>query len=249
MTNLEDRAAIVTGSATGTGAAIALALADKGVKICVNYSRSKEVAEDTLEQIRAKGVEATIFQCDVGDDKQVVEMVGHTVDAFGQLDILVNNAGTTHFVPHTELDRLSESMWDDIMQINVKGAYFASRAAMPRLQKSSDGCVINISSIAGLMGTGSSIAYAASKAALNSMTLSLARAFAPEVRVNAIAPGVILTRWVDGKEEFIDAYIKNTPLHKASTPEDVAHMAVFLAEAHGVTGQTLVIDGGATLGS
>ena len=98
------------------------------------------------------------------------------------------------------------------------------------------------------MGTGSSIAYAASKAALNSMTLSLARAFAPEVRVNAIAPGVIITRWVDGKQAFVDAYVERAPLRKASTPEDVAHMAVFLAEAHNVTGQTLVIDGGFTLG-
>ena len=249
MTNLEGRTALVTGSATGAGAAIALALADKGVKIGVNYSRSKDAAEETLEQIRARGVDATIFQCNVADDAQVVEMVAHTVDALGRLDILVNNAGTTHFVPHTDLDGLSESMWDDIMQINVKGAYFASRAAMPHLKKSSDGCIVNISSIAGLMGSGSSIAYAASKAALNSMTLSLARAFAPEVRVNAIAPGVILTRWVDGKQAFIETYVEKTPLHKASTPEDVAHMAIFLAEAHGVTGQTLVIDGGYTLGS
>ncbi len=248
MTNLEGRAALVTGSATGAGAAIALALAAEGVKICVNYSRSKDEAEATLEQIRAKGVEATIFQCNVGDDGQVVEMVAHATDALGGLDILVNNAGMTHFVPHTDLDGLSESMWDDILRINVKGAYFASRAAMPHLRKSSDGCIINVSSIAGLMGTGSSIAYAASKAALNSMTMSLARAFAPEVRVNAIAPGVILTRWVDGKQAFIDTYVEKAPLRKASTPEDVAHMAVFLAEAHNVTGQTLVIDGGFTLG-
>ena len=248
MTNLEGRAALVTGSATGAGAAIALALAAEGVKICVNYSRSKDEAEATLEQIRAKGVEATIFQCNVGDDGQVVEMVAHAADALGGLDILVNNAGMTHFVPHTDLDGLSESMWDDILRINVKGAYFASRAAMPHLRKSSDGCILNVSSIAGLMGTGSSIAYAASKAALNSMTMSLARAFAPEVRVNAIAPGVILTRWVDDKQAFIDAYVEKAPLRKASTPEDVAHMAVFLAEAHNVTGQTLVIDGGFTLG-
>ena len=248
MTNLEGRAALVTGSATGAGAAIALALAAEGVKICVNYSRSKDEAEATLEQIRAKGVEATIFQCNVGDDGQVVEMVAHAADALGGLDILVNNAGMTHFVPHTDLDGLSESMWDDILRINVKGAYFASRAAMPHLRKSSDGCIVNVSSIAGLLGSGSSIAYAASKAALNSMTMSLARAFAPEVRVNAIAPGVILTRWVDGKQAFIDAYVEKAPLQKASTPEDVAHMAVFLAEAHNVTGQTLVIDGGFTLG-
>ena len=248
MTNLEGRAALVTGSATGAGAAIALALAAEGVKICVNYSRSKDEAEATLEQIRAKGVEATIFRCNVGDDGQVVEMVAHAADALGGLDILVNNAGMTHFVPHTDLDGLSESMWDDILRINVKGAYFASRAAMPHLRKSSDGCIVNVSSIAGLLGSGSSIAYAASKAALNSMTMSLARAFAPEVRVNAIAPGVILTRWVDGKQAFIDAYVEKAPLRKASTPEDVAHMAVFLAEAHNVTGQTLVIDGGFTLG-
>ena len=248
MTNLEGHAALVTGSATGAGAAIALALAAEGVKICVNYSRSKDEAEATLEQIRAKGVEATIFQCNVGDDGQVVEMVAHAADALGGLDILVNNAGMTHFVPHTDLDGLSESMWDDILRINVKGAYFASRAAMPHLRKSSDGCIVNVSSIAGLLGSGSSIAYAASKAALNSMTMSLARAFAPEVRVNAIAPGVILTRWVDGKQAFIDAYVEKAPLRKASTPEDVAHMAVFLAEAHNVTGQTLVIDGGFTLG-
>ncbi|MCY3802013.1 MAG: glucose 1-dehydrogenase [Chloroflexi bacterium] len=248
MTNLEGRAALVTGSATGAGASIALALADEGVNICVNYSRSKDEAEATVEQIRGKGVEATIFQCNVGDDSRVVEMVAHAADAFGRLDILVNNAGTTHFIPHTDLEALSESVWDDILRINVKGAYFASRAAMPHLRESSDGCIVNVSSIAGLMGTGSSIAYAASKAALNSMTMSLARAFAPEVRVNAIAPGVILTRWVEGKTAFIDAYVDKAPLQKASSPEDVAHMAVFLAEAHNVTGQTLVIDGGYMLG-
>ena len=141
-------------------------------------------------------------------------MVAHAADALGGLDILVNNAGMTHFVPHTDLDGLSESMWDDILRINVKGAYFASRAAMPHLRKSSDGCIVNVSSIAGLLGSGSSIAYAASKAALNSMTMSLARAFAPEVRVNAIAPGVILTRWVDGKQAFIDAYVEKAPRSK-----------------------------------
>ncbi len=249
MTNLEGKAALITGSATGSGASIALALADRGVKICVNYSKSEDDAVETLERVRAKGVEATIFQCDVGNDQQVMAMAAHTVQTLGRLDILVNNAGMTHFVPHTDLPGLTESMWDEIMQINVKGPFFATRAAMPHLKASGDGCIVNISSIAGLMGTGSSIAYAASKAALNSLTKSLARAFAPEVRVNAIAPGVILTRWVEGKEEFIERYVQKTPLHKSSEPEDVAHMALYLAEADGVTGQILVIDGGYTLGS
>ena len=248
MADFKGKVALVTGSAAGAGAAIAIALAAKGAGVCVNYSRSEREANETLEKVKALGVPGTIFKCDVGQDARVKALVRHTVDTLGRLDILVNNAGITHFIAHSDLDAMTEDKWDEIFRVNLKGAFFAARAAMPHLKASGAGCIVNISSIAGLHGTGSSIAYAASKSALISLTQSLARAFAPEVRVNAIAPGVILTRWVAGKDEFVKRYVERTPLHKSSTPEDIAHMAVFLAEADGVTGQTLVIDGGYTLG-
>ena len=177
----------------------------------MNYSRSKERAESTLRDILDFGVEATIFQADVGNEQSVISMIDHVMDRFGQIDILVNNAGMTHFIPQNDLGSMTDLKWDQIMQVNLKGAFYASKAAMPQLVKSSAGSIVNISSVAGLNGSGSSIAYAASKAGLISLTKSLAREFAPEVRVNAVAPGVILTRWVEGKDKFIDCLLYTSP--------------------------------------
>lgn len=247
MGELNGRVAIVTGSATGSGAAIAKNLAEKGARICVNYSRSKERAESTLRDILDFGVEATIFQADVGDEQSVMSMIDHVMDRFGQIDILVNNAGMTHFIPQNDLGSMTDSKWDQIMRVNLKGAFYASKAAMPQLVKSSVGSIVNISSVAGLNGSGSSIAYAASKAGLISLTKSLAREFAPEVRVNAVAPGVILTRWVAGKDKFIDDYINKTLLKRACTADDIGHAVVYLSEADTVTGTVMVLDSGLTL--
>ena len=248
MIDLEGRAGLVTGSATGAGAAIALALAERGAGVCINYSRSRAEAEDTLAKVKALGVPATIYQADVSKEAESAALVEHTVAELGRLDVLVNNAGMTHFVAHTDLDGMTSGKWDDILQLNLKGPFFVAGAAMPHLKKSDGAAIVNISSVAGITGSGSSIAYAASKGALITLTQSLARAFAPEVRVNALAPGVILTRWVEGKDDLVRQYIDKTLVKKACSPESIAHAAMFLIESEVVTGQTLIMDGGLTLG-
>jgi 3-oxoacyl-[acyl-carrier protein] reductase len=165
----------------------------------------------------------------------------------GRLDVLVNNAATTSFIPHTDLDALTEKVWDDILQVNLKGTFYGCRAAMPHL-KACGGNIVNIASVAGLAGSGSSIAYAASKGAVITLTKSLAKAFAPEVRVNAVAPGPVQTRWLADHQDMIEQAMSVTPLKRAATPDDVADAVVFLADvATLMTGQVIVIDGGRTI--
>jgi len=241
------KVALVTGSATGAGRAIALRFAQNGYSVAVNYSRSETDARETLAEIQKLGAPALICKATVADDLQVRAMVDRCRDELGGLDVLVNNAGTTHFIPHTDLEDLTDSVWDEIFQVNLKGAFYACRAAMPLLRERR-GSIVNISSVAGLQGHGSSIPYAASKAAMNCMTQSLARAFAPEVRVNAVAPGPIQTRWLIGHEEHVEKAIAQTPLKRASTPNDIADAVWFLAAGTTlVTGQVLVVDGGRTM--
>jgi 3-oxoacyl-[acyl-carrier protein] reductase len=244
---LSTKVALVTGSATGAGRAIALRFARRGFAVAVNYSRSEIEATETVAQMRALGVPTILCQANVGNDAQVRAMVERCRAELGGLDVLVNNAGITHFIPHTDLEAVTDSVWDEIFQVNVKGAFYASRAAMPFL-RDRRGCIVNISSVAGLQGHGSSIPYSASKAAMNSLTKSLARAFAPDVRVNAIAPGPILTRWLNGHEEHVEKAIAQTPLGRAATPDDVADVVEFLALGTGLmTGQVVVVDGGRTI--
>jgi 3-oxoacyl-[acyl-carrier protein] reductase len=241
------KVALVTGSATGAGRAIALRFAQNGYAVAVNYSRSEADARETLAEIKKLGVPAIICKATVADDRQVRAMVDRCRDELGGLDVLVNNAGTTHFIPHTDLDALTDPIWDEIFQVNLKGAFYACRAAMPLLRQRR-GTIVNISSVAGLQGHGSSIPYAASKAAMNCMTQSLARAFAPEVRVNAVAPGPIQTRWLIGHEDHVEKAIAQTPMKRASTPDDIADAVWFLAAGSTlVTGQVLVVDGGRTM--
>ncbi|HJZ54401.1 MAG TPA: SDR family NAD(P)-dependent oxidoreductase, partial [Gemmataceae bacterium] len=161
--------ALVTGSATGVGRACAVRFAKLGFVVVVNYSKSEADAKETVKLVEACGVPALLCKATVADDAQVKDMVARTAAAFGRLDVLVNNAGTTHFVAHTDLDALTDAVWDEILQVNLKGAFYCIRAAMPLL-KAAKGNVVNVSSVAGLTGLGSSIPYAASKAALNCMT-------------------------------------------------------------------------------
>lgn len=152
-----------------------------------------------------------------------------------------------HFVPHADLDALTDQVWQDIFSVNLLGAFYCARAAMPLL-KASKGNVVSVSSVAGLTGQGSSIPYCASKAALNCMTQSLARAFGPEVRVNAVAPGPILTRWLAGREAHVAKYLEQAPLGRAADPDDIADAVVYLATGTTLTtGQVLVVDGGRTM--
>src|SRR5829696_2073499 len=241
------KVALVTGSATGVGRAAAARFARRGFAVAVNYSRSEGEANETLTEVRRLGVPAILCPASVGDDAQVRAMVERCRAELGGLDVLVNNAGMTHFIPHADLDAVTDAVWDEIFQVNLKGAFYASRAAMPLLRERK-GCIVNVSSVAGLQGHGSSIPYSASKAAMNCMTQSLARAFAPDVRVNAVAPGPILTRWLDGHMDHVDKAIAQTPLRRPATPDDVADVVEFLALGTGLmTGQVLVVDGGRTM--
>lgn len=242
---LEGKTALITGGGTGIGRAIALRLAKEKTDIAINYSRSEKDALETKKEVEGFGVKCEIYKADVSSDEQIKDMVSQVIKDFGKLDILVNNAGTTYFVKHDDLEGMKEEYWDNIWGVNVKGLFFCCRAAASELKKT-NGVIINITSIAGLSGLGSSIAYSASKAAAISVTKSLARVLAPEVRVNSIAPGVVLTRWIEGQEEHIKHLAGNTPMQRVAVPEDVAELAyAVIAHAGFVTGQIIVVDGGA----
>jgi 3-oxoacyl-[acyl-carrier protein] reductase len=243
------KVALVTGAATGVGRACAVRFAKLGYAVVVNYSKSEADALETVKLVEAEGAPALLFKANVGDEAAVKEMLAATEASFDRLDVLVNNAGTTHFVPHADLDALTDAVWHDIFQVNVMGTFYCVRAAMPLL-KAAKGNVVNVTSVAGLSGQGSSIPYCASKAALNCMTQSLARAFGPDVRVNAVAPGPILTRWLAGREAHVAKYLESAPLGRAAAPDDIADAVVYLACGTALTtGQVLVVDGGRTMGS
>ena len=181
--DVEGKAAIVTGGGTGVGRATALRLAGLGCSVLINYSRSKREAEETAAEVASRGVGAIAVEADVADDAACRSMAEQAVQAFGRLDILVNNAGTTSFIPHAELERVSDADWDRILAVNLKGPFQCSRAAKAAMERSGGGEIVNVSSVAGIAGVGSSIPYCASKAALNNLTLTLARIFAPAIRV------------------------------------------------------------------
>jgi 3-oxoacyl-[acyl-carrier protein] reductase len=244
--DLRDKAALITGGGVGTGRAIALDLARSGCNVAVNYSRSKDEAEATVDVIRGLGVGAVAVQGDVADDSAVRSMTAAAVAEFGRLDVLVNNAGITSFIAHDDLEGVKEEDWSNILGVNLKGAFYAVRAAAPHLRRNG-GVVVNVSSVAGVYGIGSSVPYCCSKAALNMMTVSLARALAPAIRVNAVAPGFIDTRWWkdrDGYEVVKQFATEKTPLKRVCQPEDVSEVVLGLIRAELVTGQIVVVDGG-----
>ncbi len=250
---LRGMAAVVTGASSGVGRATALELARRGCDVLVNYCRSREDAKQVVAEAEALGVRARAFEADVADDSACRAMIAAAAEAFGRLDVLVNSAGTTTFIAHNDLERVTDADWDRIMSVNLKGPFQCIRAAQPWLQASSAGCVVNVASIAGIAGTGSSIPYAASKAALINMTISLARALGPKIRVNAVAPGFISGRWLEqGLGRAYDVIKQRcestTPLRAVCAPEDVAEAILSLiAGSQRITGQTLVVDAGMTI--
>ena len=253
---LKDKVAIVTGSATGLGAAVALRLADQGCNVVINYTKSEAEAKETQAACQAKGVEAILGQGDVGEDADCRRIVQQAVDKWGRVDVLANNAGGTKFADHAKLDELNAEDFLWIYKVNVVGAYQMIRACEPHMKKAGKGSVVNISSIAGVTGIGSSVAYAASKGALNTMTLSLARSLAPVIRVNAVCPGFIGTRWFSDRfgtqtfEGIKRQQEETTPLRRAGTPEDIAAAVVFFCGegSDHITGETLITDAGLHLG-
>src|SRR5207247_9424274 len=225
-------------------------LATAGAKaVVINYSRSADDAESTAEEVRRLGSEAVPHQANIADEEMVKAMVASTVERYARLDVLVNNAGTTHFIPHPDLEALTNEVWNDILSVNLKGTFFCCRAAGPELKKSR-GAIVNIASIAAHRASGSSIAYAVSKAGVVQLTRALALALSPDVRVNSVSPGLVSTRWFSkrfGDEAAAaqeETFAKATSLGKIATPDDVAQAVVALLENALITGQGLVVEGG-----
>ena len=247
---LEGSVAVVTGGATGIGRAVCLELARAGAKgVVVNYSRSAADAAATVAELAALGVEGLPVKADVAREGEVKAMVAQAMEHFSRIDVLVNNAGTTRFIPFSDLDAVSDEVWQQILGVNLMGPWYAARAAAPHLRQSR-GCIINVASIAGIRASGSSLPYGVSKAALTQLTRALAVALAPEVRVNAVLPGLVSSRWFRqsfGEEAAAAqerAMASRTPLKAVATPEQVAQAVMGLIRSDIVTGQHLVVDGG-----
>lgn len=242
---LKGRVALVTGSATGIGAAAAIEFAREGADVVVNFSRSEAEAKQTQQACVALGVRALLVRADCSKEGEIKEMVERTVRELGSVDFLVNNAGKTRFVALPDLDAVTDEDWDSILQLNVKGAFYAARACAPIMRQRGEGLIVNVASVAGETGAGSSIPYAVSKGAMITLTKSLAKALAPQIRVNAVAPGIVTTRWVADRPDHVERYAKDTPLKRAATAEDVARVIVSFA-THGtfLTGEVTVVDGG-----
>ena len=252
---LKESVCIVTGSATGTGAACAVQLARKGARVVVNYTKSASEAKDTAEKCKAAGGEAIVVQADVALDADCRKLAQAALDKWDRIDGLVNNAGITKFAAAADLDALTAEDFQRIYAVNVIGPYQMIRACVPAMKRQAAASIVNVSSISGVMGIGSSTAYVASKGALNAMTLALARSLAPGIRINAVCPGLIETRWhlsrfsEEDYAKFKANYEKTVPLAKAASADDVAEVAVWLLEgAAQVTGETILVDGGLHLG-
>jgi 3-oxoacyl-[acyl-carrier protein] reductase len=245
---LKGKAALITGGGTGMGRAMSLKFAAEGCDIAINYSRRAEQAEETAAAARRHGVKACAIKADVSKDAEARRLVAEAVAQLGRLDILVNNAGWSKYVPHADLEGLTEEILQRTLAVNTLGPIYVTRAAIPHMLKQGGGRIINTTSIAAYQGAGSSIIYGASKAALGTITKSLARAFGKQnILVNAIAPGLVDTGFVDWPREVFEKGARSNPIGRNPTPEDIANAALYLAaDASGVTAQTIMVDGGIT---
>ncbi len=247
---LDGKRAIVTGGGTGVGRETALELARRGCSVLINYSRSRAEAEATASEIEALGVGAVAMLADVADDAACRAMVGRATDGFGGLDVLVNNAGTTRFIEWNDLEAVRTEDWERIFAVNLRGVFQCIRAARTALAGQGGGEIVNVASLAGISGGGSSIPYATSKAAVIALTQGLAPTLGPEIRINAVAPGFITGRWLgrglgDAYEPVKDLMSQRAPAGRVCDPSDVAAAIVALiAGSDMVSGQTVVVDGG-----
>ena len=238
--DLHGKVALVTGSSSGIGAATARLLAQGGATVVVNSARSVAAGQALADELAG----ASYIQADIADEDEARALVDNTVQRHGRLDILVNNAGTTQVIAHNDLEAATPDIWRRIFSVNVFGTWQVSVAAIPHLKASGDGVIVNVSSIAGHRPTGSSIPYAASKAAVSHMTSLLANVVGPEIRVNAVAPGLVDTPWT-ADWDLVRAFVQGqAPLGRSAQPEDVADVIVSLVTASYVTGETVLIDGG-----
>lgn len=248
------KTAIVTGSATGVGAATAVGLARRGYDVLINYSKSEREAKESQRACMDAGADTLLVCGDVANDADCRALVDAALGRWNRIDALVNNAGITSFAGVANWDALDAGTFQRILDVNVIGAFQMVRACAPHL-KAANGSIVNVSSIAGALGIGSSAAYVASKGAVNALTLHLARALAPEVRVNAVCPGLITTRWftdgigVENYEKLKAQYEQTAPLGRACSAEDVAESVLWLIEgARTVTGELILLDSGMHLG-
>jgi 3-oxoacyl-[acyl-carrier protein] reductase len=238
--------ALVTGGGTGIGRATSMLLARRGHPVVVNYNRSADDAASCVEAIAAAGGRAVALQADVSDDAAARAMVTDANGEFGPIGVVVSNAGTTEHLAMDDLEGATDEVFTRLFAVNVLGAWHTVRAAADDL-RALHGAVVMVGSIAGDHGVGSSVPYAVSKAALHGLTRSLAHALAPEVRVNTVAPGLVLTRWWDGMEDRARSLVRGTLTGRPTSPEDVARVIADVAEAQAMTGQIVTVDAGQTL--
>ncbi len=252
----DEPVALVTGAATGVGRACAHQLARLGYRVVVNYLGPEASAADQLvdelqgHEPQGPGLQAMAVQCDVSRYAEVVAMVEQIRQTFARLDVVINCAGTTEFIEHADLEAMTEDIWDRILDVNVKGAFWVMRACCDLLRDGKRPAIVNVGSVAGLSGSGSSIAYCASKGALHTLTKSMARALAPAVRVNAVCPGPIDSQWLRRgmSETELAERAASCPIPRLSRPEEIADVILHLAIGPSmITGQLVVVDGGRTM--
>ncbi len=249
MTN-DKPVALVTGASTGIGRSAAIALAKNGYDVVINFSRSEDAAKITARDAEAAGARPLLFRCDVSDDSCVRAMIAATEKEFGRLDVLINNAGTTVDVEPKNLEGMTVEDWNRVFNVNVLGLFLVTRAAVPLLKKSPNGCIVNTCSIAGVRPSAQPLPYAASKAAVANLTKTLANALGPQIRVNAVAPGWVEGEWMqktlgENYEGLFARRAKYTPLQRCCTTDDVADsMLSLILHNRFVTGEIIIVDGG-----
>ena len=242
MSEFTGRVAIITGSSSGIGEQTARRLSALGATVVVNSSSSVEAGEAVSESLPS---DSCYIRADISKQEEGHALIDETIERFGQLDYLINNAGWTTSIPHDDLDALTDEIFQKTFDVNVFGTWWLTRRAIPHLRKSDDANIVNITSIAGIRPVGSSIAYSMTKAALNQMTLLLAKSYGP-IRVNAVAPGLVATPWTQDWDAMHRETAAKAPVPRSATPDDCAEAVLALLRNKYTSGEIFVVDGGLT---